>query len=136
MNLVKTIQQKKLNDFDEVTPIYKKEYPDAIPSAATEGVSPQKGAIVTHKEVKAAAAAAVEQRQSSSGSRAAAVEQQQQQQQQQQQHEITTTVAPTETSSTVREINPTLTVIIKITTTTSNRIHNLSLICNGKSVGF
>ena len=57
MDLVKAIQHKKLNDFDEITPIYKKEYPDAILSTATGDASPQKGAVVNQRTAKAAAAA-------------------------------------------------------------------------------
>ena len=56
-DLVKSIQQKKLNGFNKITPTYKKEYVDTIPSVATRGVSPQKGAVVTQKTAKAAAAA-------------------------------------------------------------------------------
>ena len=47
--LVKVIQQKKLNGFEKVTPISKKEYPDVLPPAATGGVSLQKSAAVTQK---------------------------------------------------------------------------------------
>ena len=46
-----------MNDFDEITAIYKQEYPEAIPLTATGGTSLQKGAVANPRAVKIAARA-------------------------------------------------------------------------------
>ena len=56
-DLLKAIEQQKLNNFDKITPIYRKVYPDDIPSPATGSTSPHKGAVSPQKVVRAAAAA-------------------------------------------------------------------------------
>ena len=56
-DLLKAIEQQKLNNFDEINPIFRKVYLDDIPSPATGSTSPQKGAVAPQKAVRAAAAA-------------------------------------------------------------------------------
>ena len=56
-DLLKAIEQQKLNNFDKITPIFRKVYPDDIPSPATVSTLPQKGAMVNQKTVRVAATA-------------------------------------------------------------------------------
>ena len=52
IDLIKAILQKKLNGFDEITPIYRQEYPDARPSTATGGVPLRKVRLLPKRQQK------------------------------------------------------------------------------------